>query len=113
MCKLFLSCLSTDVSVEECSITSKSAVTDNESKSGKRGRGRPRKFVAPPYLDGCEQREQAKIPSVGGRPKKVQKRGRPRLHSDAAEQPDIEVAPEDPVQPAADPVRVANAREGN
>jgi len=112
----FKSCLSAEISAPATSVSSKSNITGTESQSGTRGKGRPRKFIAPPFLDGVEERQrstQIAAKRGRGRPKKVVcPGGRPLLHSDAADH-HIEVLLDNPVQPPAEPVRVADAREGN
>jgi hypothetical protein len=106
----------TDISVQECSITSTSALTDSEGQGEKRKRGRPKKFAAAPFLDGVEQRQDSQIAPKRGRGRPRQMRcagGQFGTQSAGAEHPEFEVELDDPVQPPAEPVRVADAREGN
>ena len=114
---IFVGLPTADKTISECSTSATSAPTESEGQGEKRKRGRPKKFAAPPFLDGVEERERS--PQIAakrgrGRPKKVESlAGRPPLHSDGAEYPEVVIVPEDPVQPPAEPVRVADAREGN
>lgn len=55
----------------------------------------------------------ARMPSAGGRPKSLPKTGRPRLKTVEVEHPELEIEPEDPVQPPAEPVFGTHARKGN
>jgi hypothetical protein len=113
---IFVALPTADKTVSECSTSAPSAPTGSEGQEEKRKRGRPKKFAAPPFLDGVEERERS--PQIAakrgrGRPRKVVgPGGRPLLHSDAADH-QIEVLLDDPDQVAAEPVHVADAREGN
>ena len=109
---IFVALPTADKTVSECSTSATSALTDNEEQGEKRKRGRPKKFAAPPFLDGVEERE--RYPQIAakrgrGRPRRVRAPG--GQFADA-EQPEIVIVPEDTVQPPAEPVRVADAREG-
>jgi len=50
-----------DKCVTECSASSTSVLSESEGQGEKRKRGRPKKFAAPPFLDGVEERQDSQI----------------------------------------------------
>jgi hypothetical protein len=94
--------------VTACSASS----TDTEAQGERQKRERPKRFLAPPFLDGVEERDGTPTAAKRGRPQKLQsKAGRPRLHSVGAEHPDFDDEPEHPVQPPADAAHSTHARD--
>jgi hypothetical protein len=102
-----------DQTVTAYSTSSTSAITDTEVQGERRKRGRPKKLCAPPFLDGVEGRQDSQIAAKRGRPKQVRGPGGVfSLQSVESEHPEIDVEPEDPVQPPAEPVFRTHARDG-
>jgi hypothetical protein len=97
---------SEDKCVTECSASSTSVLSDSEGQGEKRKRGRPKKFPAPPFLDGVEERQDSQIAPKRsrGRAKLRGPGGQFGLNSVGCENYEREVAPGDSLHhPVASP----------